>query len=119
MFYENELRFLRETLGRCHMRSSVIVTESAETLASELEGADGAPYRARGAAHTALTLPEPQTVYRYTDRAGRRYIYFALPSPVSRIFIVGPFLMARAEGDSAEHARERSLALPVIGEGDL
>jgi len=118
MFYENELRFLRETLGRCHMRSSVIVTESAETLASELEGADGTPYRARGAAHTGLTLPEPQTVYRYTDRAGRRYIYFALPSPVSRIFIVGPFLMARAEGDSAEHAREGSLALPVIGEGD-
>lgn len=119
MFYENELIFLREALSRCHMRSSVIAAETGEALSAELERLGGLSHRVR-VAHVDVALPEPRTVYRYTDRLGRRYIYFALSSPASRIFILGPFLSASGEGEhgDAHIAREYHQGLPTFSEGD-
>ena len=95
MFYEAELRILRDTFRKC--RISTVIADLTKTLSEFPESQ--LHTRLTGAAEQDKPLgdyiPEvqPATVYRMRDHLGCRYIYLALPElPTDAILLIGPYL---------------------------
>ena len=95
MFYENELRFLCDTLQKCHIQVHII--DPTLPLAQRLE-ALGLPAQL-GSTNTAVAfdtqLPpvRPKTLYRIFDHFGCHYLYCALPSTArDSLLLIGPYM---------------------------
>ncbi len=133
MFYEPELRFLRETFNKCRIQTIIA------DLSQPLDKADD-PGLYASLIHgispdTPLSqvLPTvlPATIYRLQDVFGCRYMYLLLPElPRNAIFAVGPYLtstpdkqqiMQWAENRGISPARQKQLelyydAIPILPE---
>ena len=95
MFYEAELRLLRETFRKCGIPSMVVDWSAAPDARQDLgmylqlmqvEPA-GAPLQ------EILPLSSPSTIHRLTDRFSCRLLYLALPEfPSDTVLAIGPYL---------------------------
>lgn len=113
MYYEAELRILRDTFRKCHIQTTIAdlnksLAEHPEThlltlLADNLDQSHSLRH----------FLPElkPATVYRLRDPFGCRYIYFSLPElPTDAILIIGPYLSeASTQGQIMEWAENKGI----------
>ena len=95
MFYEAELRFLCDTLQKCHIQVHII--DPTLPLEQRLE-ALGLPAHL-GSTDTATALDsqlppvQPRTLYRIFDHFGCHYLYCMLPSTAREsILLVGPYM---------------------------
>lgn len=95
MFYETELRFLYETLHKCHIQvHTVDMTLPPEQRLEALQLPVQLGECAGVAAITsALPQAKPQVLYRLCDRFDCHYLYCDLPA-VSRktLLVIGPYL---------------------------
>ena len=133
MFYEPELRFLRETFKKCRIQTLIadlsLPMDKADDpglYVSLIHGiSPDTPL------HQILPPVLPATIYRLQDVFGCRYIYLLLPElPRDAIFAVGPYLttaldksqiMQWAESRGISPARQTQLelyynAIPILQE---
>ena len=133
MFYEAELRLLRETLKKCRIQSNIIdLSVSAESWQLGLEAF--LPRSQEICAPLQQHLPQAvETVlYRLTDRFGCRYHYLRLPeSSQPMVLLIGPYLttaptqqqlLELCERNGIPPADQKQLqqvygSLPVLSEG--
>ena len=121
MFYEAELRLLRETFRKCHIQTSIVDPSSLPQGDQEVnlynpfvDFTGQSPLR-----QSLIPQIHPETLYRLTDPFECRHLYFLLPeSPKTTILIIGPFLynvpnkqkiMEWAEGKRISPAQQRQL----------
>lgn len=96
MLYANELKFICETLRKCHIRASVVSFD--DSISKVLY--NGAPPMFDAALDGVsvgewLGECEGRTMYKATDSFKRRYIYFELPMLEARmLLLVGPYVHA-------------------------
>lgn len=97
MFYEAQLRLLRDTFRKCRVNTGIVDPAAPADWQPELglhtfpaAGADSdIPLR------NVLPDLKGSTVYRLQDSFGCRYIFFLLPEqPRDALFVVGPYLNA-------------------------
>ena len=97
MFYEAELRMLRDTFRKCRIQTHI--AELSKSLSEHPE----ATVHAFIADRVDMTLPlsaymspaQPATLYRMRDPFDCRYTYMLLPdSPSEAILMIGPYLSA-------------------------
>lgn len=121
MFYEAELRLLRETFRKCRIQTSIVDPSSLpqEHQESKLHN----PFvDFTGQSHLLQNLiPQihPETLYRLTDPFECRHLYFLLPESLkTTILTIGPFLynvpnkqkiMEWAEGKHVSPTQQRQL----------
>lgn len=90
MFYEAELRLIRNTFQKCRVQTAI-----AE-LPNEQETLWGSLFRTFQNATLSPALfpvPQPERIYRIALPLGCRYLYFLLPElPRASLFVVGPYL---------------------------
>lgn len=94
MFYDNELRFLRDTLTKAHIHTAVVSPSDPVSIImpEELEFIFSMMYPDDMPLHRILGPVEQRTMYRVVDVLHLSFIYFALPdSPKSEIFFFGPY----------------------------
>lgn len=102
MFYEAELRFLCDTLQKCHIQVHLI--DMSQPLEQRLEAME-LPVRLFGveeaAAFEACLPRTPSNVlYRFQDQFGCCYLYAMLPSTAREaVLLIGPYL-TQAPNDS-------------------
>ena len=121
MYYEAELRILRDTFRKCRIQTSIAdlnksLSEHPEAhlhtfLANHLDQTQ----------HLRAYLPELKsaTVYRLRDPLGCRYIFFPLPElPTDAILIIGPYL---SETPTKEHIMEwaENKGIPPSGQKEF
>lgn len=95
MFYEAELRLLRDTFRNCRIPTWIV--QPFQTVPSQNNGP--ASHLFTGFFSSDLPLKDrippvsPETVYRFTDSFSCRYIYLLLPElPQQEMLIIGPFV---------------------------
>lgn len=98
MFYEAELRILRDTFRKCRIQTSIadLAKTFAEHQETELHAfvADKIDYTRKLSEY----IPEVKTatIYRFRDPFGCRYLYLPLPDlPANAILVIGPYLSER------------------------
>ncbi|MBR2338339.1 MAG: helix-turn-helix domain-containing protein [Clostridia bacterium] len=113
MFYENELRLLRETFWKCHLQTQLIdphapLTPAVDMGLRQLLGREGEYARS----FYELAVPaQPNTIYRFADPFFCHYLYFRLPDMTQEcVFVLGPYL---TEELTPEALLERAEALGV------
>lgn len=95
MFYEAELRILRDTFRKCRIHTSIAnLTKSlAEHPDAELHAflTDKIDHARKLSEYIPNT--KPATIYRLRDPFGCRYMYLPLPElPTDAILVIGPYL---------------------------
>ncbi len=105
MFYENELRLVRETIHKCHIQTQLV--DLAKPVTAQVDmGIRGILYGDVVYAQSFDEMffkVEKKTVYRYADAFSCRYIVFKLPDVDGDIALsIGPYL-------TSELTRERVL----------
>ena len=94
MFYEAELRFLRETFRKCRIPATIIDLNSTMQERQDLELS--LFYDSLDTATPIAQLLPPvqeRILYRLADSFFHRYLYFKLPElPTDGILLVGPYL---------------------------
>lgn len=97
MFYEAQLRLIRDTFRKCRVATEIADPASPPDWRQEL----GLHAFLAAGSDPSLTLRDilaglqESTVYRLQNPFGCRYIYFLLPEqPREALFIIGPFLTA-------------------------
>ncbi len=105
MFYENELRLVRETIHKCRIQTQLINLEKPLTAQTDM-GIRGILYGDDAytqAFDKMFFAVKERTVYRYIDSFSCRYVLFKLPDVEGDIVLsIGPYL-------TAELTRERIL----------
>lgn len=102
MFYEAELRFLYDTLQKCHIQVHMI--DMTLPLEQRLEAME-LPVRLFGvkevaAFETCLPRTPSNVLYRFRDQFGCYYLYAMLPSTAREsVLLIGPYL-TQAPNDS-------------------
>ena len=101
MFYESELRLLRQTFRKCRIQTAIaeldrplpdITADAIVTFASNLLD----PVHPLS---DYLPAMEPEVLYRLQDPLGSRYLCLLLPElPRQAVLILGPFLSAPISG---------------------
>lgn len=102
MFYDAQLRLLRDTLRKCRVNTEITDPSTPPDWRQEL----GLHAFLAAGTDPDLTLRDilsglqEDTVYRLQDPFGCRYIYFLLPEqPRESLFIIGPYLTAAPRED--------------------
>ena len=95
MFYEAELRILRDTFRKCRIQTSIadLTKTLAEHPDTQLHAflADKVDHTKRLCEH----IPDVKTatIYRLRDPFGCRYLYLPLPElPTEALLVIGPYL---------------------------
>jgi len=131
--YESELSFLRSTMKRAHIHTSVVSPGKPfrNILPPELETLFGDYYPCDSPLHKVLGDTEANTMYRQSDALGLSYIFFILPeSSRSEYFFIGPYtrtdisqrqIMEIAESNGLSPKNQRYLeeyyrSIPVLPE---
>ncbi len=94
MNYDSELNFLRATLKRSQVHTSIAAPGELfrSILPPELETLFHDFYPCDVPLHKVIDEAEPGTLYRVSDALGLSYMYLCLPdSPKSEFFIIGPY----------------------------
>ncbi len=97
MFYENEFKFLCETLKKCHIKTAISSPSDYMSAVAGEEADDlfAANEFKNKTIQDALGNIEHKTLYRMTDSLGRCYICLLLyEKSADIIFSVGPYLDA-------------------------
>lgn len=113
MFYENELRLLRETFRKCHIATHLIDPRAPLPAQWDLglRSLLGKEEEYKRSLYDHTGSARPQTVYRFTDPFFCEYLYFRLPDVTGeRVFLMGPCL---TEEIASERLLERAEALGV------
>lgn len=113
MFYEAELRLLRDTFRKCRVSTGIydpasIQDTESRTLHAILTGdADPVVFL-----KSVLQEVQPATVYRLRDPFDCRYIFLALPElPGESILAIGPFLASPpSDGQMLELAERLNIS---------
>ena len=133
MFYEPELRFIREIFRKCRVQTFIA------DLSQPLDKTEGPGLYASIIHNIAPDTPleqvlpavHPETIYRLRDFFGCQYMYLLLPElPRNAIFAVGPYLTAAparqqimewAEKQGISPARQKQLesyysSIPILSD---
>jgi len=95
VFYETELRFLCDTLQKCHIQANIIslstpLEQRLETMS--LPSQFGQLHSARDFL-ASLPDPQPAVLYRLTDPFFCHYLYCCLPNLArDTMLVIGPYL---------------------------
>lgn len=123
MFYEAELRLLRETFRKCRIQTAIADLSLPSTEHPELKHTHSIYKQLTGDLPLQDYIPPvlPETLYRLSDPFGCRYLYFQLPElPKQTVLLIGPFLnsaptskeiMEWSEAENIAPVRQRSLEL--------
>ena len=131
MYYEAELRILRDTFRKCRIQTSIADLNKSLAEHPEAQLHTFLADQPEQSQHLREYLPElnSATIYRLRDPFGCRYIFFSLPElPTDAILIIGPYLsesptreqiMEWAENKGIPPARQKELTgyymnLPVL-----
>ena len=93
MFYENELRFLRDVFAKSRVRTEIVGEgeDFSESAVQDIKEALGEGIIYRWYTQNTGTLL-PKTVYKLKDSLERSYICLLLPeSEKKAVFVVGPY----------------------------
>lgn len=110
MFYEAELRFLRDTFKKSRIQTNIV------DLATSLDERHDLALYVFWRHHPSISRPigqllpgaNPATVYRIADPFHCRYLYMRLPElPGDTILLVGPYLNAPLEQQQILETAER------------
>ncbi len=120
MFYENELRLMREVFRKCHLQTLLLDTN--EKIDSRVDM--GLRQLVAGEQAYGVTFVqwfsavEAGTLYHYMDTYLCHYIYFLLPEmPSEGVFLLGPYLNEELRRDQIlELAEKRGLPPHVTAE---
>lgn len=114
MFYEAELRFLCDTMKKCHIQAHVL--DLSQPLEQRLESMELPVHFGgiQGAAIIASCLPQavPRVLYRLQDRFRCNYLYCTLPSTAQSLLIIGPYLTQEPDSRQFLEQAERSGITP-------
>ena len=101
MFYESELRLLRQTFRKCRIQTGIaeldrpLPESSADTIVT-FAGSLLDPARPLS---DYLPPMEPEVLYRLQDPFGCRYLCLLLPElPRQAVLVIGPYLAAPVSG---------------------
>jgi len=123
MFYDAELRLLRETFRKCRIHTDIADLSLPPKEHPELQHTHGIYQQLAGELPLQNYLPPvlPETLYRLSDPFGCRYLYFQLPElPKQTILLIGPYLhnapssreiMEWSEAENIAPLRQRNLEL--------
>lgn len=123
MFYEAELRLLRETFRKCRIQTTVADLSLPPKDHPELSHSHGFYKQLNSELPLQDYIPPllPDTLFRLSDPFGCRYLYFQLPDlPKQTVLLIGPFLhsvptsreiMEWSEAERIAPTRQRSLKL--------
>lgn len=95
MYYEAELRILRDTFRKCRIHTSIAdlsapIADHPELLQNLFPAGKSVHVRQLA---DFIPAPKPATIYRMRDPFGCRYVYFSLPElPAEAVLIIGPYL---------------------------
>jgi len=95
MDYERELRFLRDTLRKAHISTSVVSPGDLirSILPAGIESAFEHLYPMDSPIHRVIDSPESGTMYKIRDPLELSYIYLMLPdSEKTLLFFIGPYM---------------------------
>ena len=115
MFYEAELRILRETFRKCRIQTSI--TELSKSIAENHE----TPLHTFIASQVDFTKPlveyvppvQPSVIYRLRDPFDCRFTYMLLPElPCDAILVIGPYLPAPLSAEQYLELAERNNISP-------
>jgi len=133
MEYERELQFLRDTLRKVHVSTTIVSPGDAvrNIVPAGIESAFGQLYPMDSPIHKVIGTVEAQTMYKIYDPLDFSYIYFILPDPEKTIILfIGPYvrqpltsqhIMEIAEGNGISPKNQRYLeeyhsSMPLIAE---
>lgn len=114
MFYDAQLRLLRDTLRKCRIHTEI--TDPGSIRSSQQGAVPQSPYAARMIPGVSLgnmlSQLRESTVYHLRNLFGYHYICFLLPEqPRASLLIIGPYLVSiPTEGQYLQWAEQ--LALP-------
>jgi len=115
MFYEAELRILRETFRKCRIQTSI--AQLSKSLAENTES----PLHSFIASQVDLEKPlveyvppvQPSVIYRLRDPFDCRYVYMLLPElPQDAVLVIGPYLPAPLSPAQSMEQAERGGITP-------
>lgn len=93
MFYEAELRILRDTFRKCRVQTLIADLSTPIGEALELHNFFSDVVDPAKPLQEYLPAVKPATVYRMSDPFNCRYIYFLLPElPRQTLLVIGPYL---------------------------
>lgn len=115
MFYEAELRILRDTFRKCRIRTSI--AELSKPVSEHPEAGMHAFIASQIDIHKPLVeyVPpvQPATIYRLRDPFDCRYIYMLLPEyPQESVLVIGPYLPAPPSRERTMEWAERNSIAP-------
>ncbi len=91
MFYEAELRLLRDTFRKCRIQTSI--ADLSATADEQHRGIAGTNPVAL--LHQSVSTVMPSTLYRLRDPFQCRYMFLRMPElPAEAVLIIGPYLSA-------------------------
>ncbi len=113
MFYEAELRLLRETFRKCRIQTTIA---DLSLPPKELTSTHSIYKQLSGELPLQDYIPPivPQTLYRLSDPFGCRYLYFQLPElPKQTVLLIGPFLNSAPSSKEIMEWSEAERIAPV------
>jgi AraC-like DNA-binding protein len=102
MFYEAELRILRDTFRKCRIHTAVaeLSKSIAEHTDTEMHAFIAAQIDVQKPLVEYVPTVQPATIYRLRDPFDCRYTYLLLPEyPRDSVLVIGPYLPAPPEKD--------------------
>ncbi len=115
MFYENELRFVRETIHKCRIQTQLI--DLTKPIAAQTDmGLRGILYGDKAYVQEFDKIffeVKDKTVYRYADAFACRYIVFKLPDVDGEFALtIGPYLTAELTNERILEQAEQAGIMP-------
>lgn len=113
MFYENELRFLRETFRKCHIQTHIVDPHAPlnDTMDHGLRRLLGREGEYVGSLYEWTGVAKDRTIYRVADSYFCNYLFFRLPDAAGeRVLLLGPYL---TEEITSERLLERAEILGI------
>ncbi len=133
MFYEAELRLLRETMRKCRVQTNIMDMETLTEPEQDLHTIFLSPHQTDPVPVEQLKQAKPAILYWITDNFTCRYRYLLLPDlPQQVLLLIGPYLSAPPSSRQLLEICERNAVppveqkqlqqyfseLPVLSEGD-
>ena len=117
MFYENELRLIRDVFGKCHLQTLILGVHEAPDSRADMglrqlvAGEEG-----YGQSFDCFfSVVERGALYHFTDAYLCRYVYFLLPEmPQNCVFLLGPYLNKELSREQILELAERNRLSPHI-----
>ncbi len=114
MFYEAELRLLRETMRKCRVQTNIVDMNTLTALGQDLRTYFLTPHQVDPISLAQLKQAKPATLYWSTDSINCRYRYLLLPElPQQVLLLIGPYLTTAPTQQQLLEICERNTIAPV------